>query len=706
MTPTRPLLLVAGALLALTGCSSYYCVASDLDEVDEHLDEWGTASVSEVLLVKDQGQFRFEFDEDERQYFLRAKTEVQGAVSRFYEQVLEGKTSVRGTHEEGSEATDLALPGEENVVTERENQAKGVLSSEQFLEFQALLSSQPTLSDSDALRLAFSANTTERILNYLSNPTGLPADKVLFAGVTQVSCNPGWRTRSGYVADINVRPSYVVKGADGDYTMVEGDSPYVLGLFPLLESQTLELRNSEREQLAWLVYLSGLFRQAGGVAQVDQLVEYVERVQFDAVTRTPRPIVVSYSNGETFGFRLYPVVQALGAPLSQDSETDETLLPTSFPAAVFVICEREELERLKPTSGSLEIGFSTTTRWVPVENQHYLRTWTLFDPIVNGYLEEYESLTNTERLRVASCLDSARTRLEEIKTSELEANPKEDSPEEADSGSAPGGRAEEGSEGSSGSEDAPEEADSEAAPGDEAEGGSEGSSGSDRSLDDLGIQLSHSPGGAGRLSHRYLELRRRYNSLASIALGNTHFTDLPSYPESPRPAAPDVDSVNPLAVFKNAETVVLLTGDNFMHGTRPIVEAVVVEGRVCRVEVLSRTAALVHVPAWSGLPEPAEGATLDARLQLVTSAGAVPQTLPINGVIQLPSHGGGGPPEVELAYDGNSNLTKIVVKNVDSFSGAQLLEALRNASRRLENVTVEARVSSSVETESDSDEDE
>ena len=90
-------------------------------------------------------------------------------------------------------------------------EAEKALSGEKFAGFGDLIKGKsPVLSDRASLITAAGDNATKAIFSFLGDPTrsvGFAGKKVLFA-VAMVSVNPGWRTRTGYSADIMMNVSY------------------------------------------------------------------------------------------------------------------------------------------------------------------------------------------------------------------------------------------------------------------------------------------------------------------------------------------------------------------------------------------------------------------------------------------------------------------------------------------------------------------
>lgn len=99
-------------------------------------------------------------------------------------------------------ALPSGTPGRPNVTN--------VLSSQQFLPFQALLSGlanppQLALSDRSAIITAAGDSATESMFRHFMGNTNSAKDSAednLFFGLTTVSVNPGWRTKKGWAAEV------------------------------------------------------------------------------------------------------------------------------------------------------------------------------------------------------------------------------------------------------------------------------------------------------------------------------------------------------------------------------------------------------------------------------------------------------------------------------------------------------------------------
>jgi len=413
--------------------------AKSLDKIDKYLERFGTASVSSMLIVEDKGQFALDYNQPTSEYVSKARTGYQGAAQRFYQysrDVQQAQVSQIDAEEaakaallggpEGKALLDAGLkvatglgvtgagPDTAAALLEREeveqgppafesklkpNAAAAVLNSPKFSDPLPDIAPPTELSERRALLVGVNDKITENILKYLAHPEGVPSNKLLYIGILEVSVNPGWGTREGYMADVVITPEYTkyvpdsaagaveaealnppdsssaLNSLDGYYLRenksdITGHQPVPLAAFPLLEAQTLDLRNSERTQDAFVSYLASLMLASGVSEQNETLTSLVERLEYDSASRSPIPLVTSYSSGDSFGFQFMPAFQALADPADKYRGSANVLHPYSFPAMVLLQCERSEVMPVEDGGlGIRHIRLNVSSRWIPMKDR-------------------------------------------------------------------------------------------------------------------------------------------------------------------------------------------------------------------------------------------------------------------------------------------------------------------------------------------------
>lgn len=402
--------IAATLLLTSNGCHTppWRQAAVELDYVADYLDEWGYATTSEPLLVENTGQFALnDLNRSTVDYIDAARTGVGGSIRRSFEQARDTQTAVRLKADIDRLLAELAAPGVTSAVAATldsatgagpdsdnaageggepdqtdpafssdlplDRPAKATLSNNKFTKLLELGPMPAGLTERQSLIVGVNDKVTENILKYLVNPgQGVGDNKRVFIGVLQVSIQPGWRTRQGYIADINIVPFYARQGANGREFSRKSNvraQPFVISAFPSLEAQTLDLRSSIRSQIATATYIAALLEFAGSSLQAEQLRDEIKRLEYDAATRNPIPIISSYSNGASFGYQVRPTFQALVDPADRRSQPGNLLQPVSFPALVVFICDKDELEPQNAGGqGWNEIELLVNSRWVPADN--------------------------------------------------------------------------------------------------------------------------------------------------------------------------------------------------------------------------------------------------------------------------------------------------------------------------------------------------
>ncbi len=632
-------------------------VANRIDRIDKLVGKWGTASISDVLLIEDKGQFAINYDAKVEDYVSKARESYQAGVWRYVQESVDVKQAQRTLTDADEVAKAAAMGGPQNKalldagvtaasaisgvavpqkgkssetgeelgdegqveqsipsftsILPESNSAASVLSSDKFTDPLPHADPPGGISERRAMLTGINDKMTENILKYLAHPTGLAENTKIYLGIIEVTCNPGWATREGYAAEITVTPEYAknktspVANTDGEFKSFSlraeslvgtgGDSelvlssdklmredkgmsyPSVLAAFPLQEAQSLDLRNSERNQEAMVSYIASLLVAQGSSEQAEKLMSRVKREEYDGASRSMLPVVSSFASGGSFGFQFMPAYQALGDPADRKKGSANRLQPYSFPALIIVACDDSDIYLDKEGKGLnggerggwTHLVLNTTTRWVPVEK---------------GRCRVADQLGARERIAIAAEL---RGLIREVRE---------------DSGT-------------------PQQ------------------------------KMIDSP-----------EVRRQIRAMMEISIGKTIVKELPRYKGIPTPVAPSVTSVLPDRGFYNANTVLTIRGEGFTVGTQSIVKSVTVGGRLCDFQVAGPGVIIAVVPAWTDNPSNHKHEhDKVGEVVVATTKGAVAYPTPIKFDRHLAVTPGSSPAEISVTRDAQGNVTGIVV---------------------------------------------
>lgn len=297
-------------------------------------------------------------------------------------------------------ANEESIPGKASGVAKQPTEARAVLADPKFKDFQKLFQEGaplPTLNNRAALNKAAGDVATEAIFRLLGNPAQAQAftgRRVAF-GVVEVTVNPGWRTQSGYAAEVSVLTDYEygsartqvltrvlkdpaiplpvrVKLADDAY-LVQPDfgtptpstedlrraraldaaalqrmipaqmqwtpsdnqgahKPIVFAISPFSDIEVSDQASSLRRRDEFALNLGLVLRYFGAQAEAEVIEQHVRDRQRDARSRTVSAAVSTFSQGTMVGFQIGPRYQAIGDPTANRQKAANVLGRQSFPS--------------------------------------------------------------------------------------------------------------------------------------------------------------------------------------------------------------------------------------------------------------------------------------------------------------------------------------------------------------------------------------
>jgi len=327
-----------------------------IERLRDKLEQWGMVTASVPIVMTAQGQFKLENAATDtptlKEYITYEQSNVSGLSMQSTETALTNQFSgsAKGEFQLNSatgqvepilgpstdlDTTKLTSPSQLSVT--------GPLSTDRFAGPGALLSNMSKISGNSG-RIAVNQGTGDKVAERLgvvsANPpadTFVNKDYQIYFAVVEVSCNPGWRTRENYIADLTADCEYYNSKTGAVMCDRDQISPKVFSVLPLFDAQNLELGNSSRQLTAMAAQLSAAYPTVGLTLLGQDLITFVHRYQKDSVTRTPVTVTNSYSNGRTFGFRFSPSFTAQADPAYRKSRAANILNATAFPVLVTVI---------------------------------------------------------------------------------------------------------------------------------------------------------------------------------------------------------------------------------------------------------------------------------------------------------------------------------------------------------------------------------
>jgi hypothetical protein len=450
-------------------------IAGQLDEADRSAEEWGRATISDIAFIDNNltadhaGYFALQYSNPTSFYMNQVRQNVQGTAAQSVSEEFSGalvaqyspgagalpspaklvpasastNAAAASTNSAAASTNSTATATSGTATAGSASSAAGSLPTIPPITFISTNPSvtiithsnlEPQLAEGTVTKIGASDKETELILDYMSDPVKLPDNKRAYLGVMQVSVLPGWRTKQGYIGEVQVSFQYALTKSGAlkyheqnisDFTpgqqqawaqavlfpgtidsksilaqdlgLPAGEVPTVISAFPFAESQIMDLSSSLQRQLSLLAQISASIPQVPGLAASLQST-FRKLTQQALNTRTSLPLVVPSSQGADVTYRFDPELQALVEPWNSGSGPGQILEPSSFPALIVIICDEDELLAWDSISASIE------TRWIPEAHRHWFKLG-LVDWWYYGLENKDAPLRNSERLHNARRFD-------------------------------------------------------------------------------------------------------------------------------------------------------------------------------------------------------------------------------------------------------------------------------------------------------------
>jgi hypothetical protein len=324
-----------------------------IERIRNKVEEWGVVTISAPVAVIDSRAFLVPPDiRSTTALFDDANADVAATASQFTGTALGNQTGVvvtpavpgattvpPGGSTTSTTTTSTTNPSDVSVPSLPTADGLGLPNT-----FSAPGISTPVVKSVSArLREAEDNTVKQKIYSEMTKPIGIPGhDQVIFA-IVQVSCNPGWRTQQKYIADGSASVEFYDMLSQQHYPRNFQRAPTVFSVLPLMDAQTIEMANSQKEVTQLAFQLAASLPAKGVNINAKNLFQFVRQYARELKSVTPIPVVNSYSSGKTFGFRFSPSFQALRDPAQKNSRAANVLLPTTFPALVTVIIHDDDL---------------------------------------------------------------------------------------------------------------------------------------------------------------------------------------------------------------------------------------------------------------------------------------------------------------------------------------------------------------------------
>jgi len=263
-----------------------------------------------------------------------------------------------------------------------------------------------SLTSQQSVILGTNSKLTELIMRNMADPPKRQftnPGKTVHMAIVQVSCNPGWRTRENYVAEITASCEYYNSTTHQVASETEGRRPVVFSVLPLIDAQTLELQSSQRQIIDLVTQISAAIPTQAANFRLKDVMKFVRDYKSTVATKTPKTISNSYSTGNQFGFRFMPSLVALKDPAEKGSPSANVLQSTVLPVLVTVVVDQGWVSN----NGFDSVMVHISNRWM-INDRPPLRTfWKRF-------ARPMERETTLDRSRIAQDVRVTRESLESV----------------------------------------------------------------------------------------------------------------------------------------------------------------------------------------------------------------------------------------------------------------------------------------------------
>jgi hypothetical protein len=176
-----------------------------MDKLQSAAAEFGTMAVSTPVLANPDSAFQFNISATANDFYKDAQSSRQGGVSESEQQILDIEEQFSAGLSTGGASTT-------QPATQPSTSIGDLANAVQNFQKQYPLAAQSPLSVTDRTALVTAAgdNAVKAMFQLLGNPnlaSEFNGKSILF-GVSTISVNPGWRTHSGYAANVALRCTY------------------------------------------------------------------------------------------------------------------------------------------------------------------------------------------------------------------------------------------------------------------------------------------------------------------------------------------------------------------------------------------------------------------------------------------------------------------------------------------------------------------
>ena len=381
-------------VVRLTSAQASLRAAKAIEQMRRHLEEWGTVNVSQPLLYPVNGQFSLgaaaEFP-SYKDYYGTELTNVTAAAGQLSQTGTSASVTATynapqftATPQPSASASPesvapisefpLAAPAAAAPSDAPASQTKSYLDQATFHKPGELIGTLPNgNAPRSAVTQAATDKITELLLRQMANPVTPDDGSKLCLAIFQVTCNPGWRTLKGYMADVFLHWEYAQLKTNEkvNLSLSRGapTAPEVVAILPLVDAQNMDLRNSQRELYSLLVSMAASGALGGDNAAGKGVLDFIHSYQKDAASRNAMPVVNSYTTTFGMGFRFSPSFVAMADPARKKSAAANVLIPTSFPVLAIVRFREEDTARADV------LAWHTNFRWLIRDRRVSFRPW-------------------------------------------------------------------------------------------------------------------------------------------------------------------------------------------------------------------------------------------------------------------------------------------------------------------------------------------